>query len=73
VVLFVTLLHGGLVSLWRDTGSPPESLLPALYLAVFIGALLMFFQTQPRYVFPIWYFGAIYAGALFRDRARGAG
>ncbi len=67
--LFLGMLLVALWRLWTAAGEVPlPRLLPLFYLAVMAAALLFLSEVQPRYLFPIWYLGAIYTGALFGKR-----
>lgn len=60
--LFVFLLWRGC---WRLASSPLPALsllVPLAYLAVLAGILILLGQIQPRYLYAIWYLGAIFAG-----------
>lgn len=46
------------------------ALLPMVYLTIFSGALILLSEVQPRYLFQIWFIGAMYIGALFRQDTR---
>jgi hypothetical protein len=65
---FSLLFLGALVAAaWRLGNGPAvplPSLLPLFYLDVFILVLLLLAEVQPRYLYPIWYLGAVYVGAL---------
>ena len=63
-VLFLGALALAVWRLWNLPAVPLPSLLPLLYLAVFTLVLLLLAEVQPRYLYPIWYLGAVYAGAL---------
>ncbi|MEA2604693.1 MAG: hypothetical protein QOF89_5685 [Acidobacteriota bacterium] len=72
---FSALFLGALVVAFRRLWTMPEvplpSLLPLLYLAVLTAILLFLAEVQPRYLYSIWYLGAIYVGALLGGPARG--
>lgn len=63
--LFLGALLIAFCRLWTMPEVPLPSLLPLLYLAVFTAILLFLAEVQPRYLYPVWYLGAIYIGALF--------
>jgi hypothetical protein len=63
-LLFLGALAMAVWRLWKRPAVPLPSLLPLFYLAVFILVLLLLAEVQPRYLYPIWYLGAVYAGAL---------
>lgn len=63
-VLFLGALAVAVWRLWNLPAVPLPSLLPLFYLAVFTLVLLLLAEVQPRYLYPIWYLGAVYAGAL---------
>ncbi|HEV2852097.1 MAG TPA: hypothetical protein VHC97_04760 [Thermoanaerobaculia bacterium] len=63
--LFLGALVVAFCRLWTLPEVPLPGLLPLLYLAVFTAILLFLAEVQPRYLYPIWYLGAIYIGALF--------
>lgn len=63
--IFLILVLAGLALTMNRRTAEPLALFPALYFAILSGALIFLFQTQPRYLYQIWYIGAIYAGALF--------
>lgn len=69
-VLFLGALVVAVWRLWNLPAVPLPSLLPLFYLAVFILVLLLLAEVQPRYLYPIWYLGAIYVGALLGGPAR---
>ena len=63
-LLFLGALVMAVWRLWNRPAVPLPSLLPLFYLAVFILVLLLLAEVQPRYLYPIWYLGAVYVGAL---------
>lgn len=71
---FSALFLGALVlavwRLWKRPDVPLPSLLPLFYLAVFVLVLLLLAEVQPRYLYPIWYLGSIYVGALLGGTLR---
>jgi hypothetical protein len=60
------------VALWRHFRSTPAlpTTVPLLYLSLLSLALLFLFQTQPRYLYQIWYIGSIYIGGYLADGLR---
>ena len=61
VFFVVAMLRG----CWRIARAPlrdPTLLVPLVFLAALAGSLILLGQVQPRYLYPIWYLGAIYAG-----------
>ena len=62
--LFLGALLAACYRLWKLPEVPLPILLPLLYLAVFAAILIFLAEVQPRYLYPIWYIGAIYIGAL---------
>ena len=61
-VFFVAALMLGCWRIARSALPPLMPLAPLAYLAVLAGTLILLGQVQPRYVYAIWYLGAIYAG-----------
>ena len=68
--LFLAALAAAFWRLWKLPAVPLPSLLPLFYLAVFSSVLLFLAEVQPRYLYPIWYLGSIYIGALLGGLAR---
>ncbi len=68
--LFLGALAVAFCRLWTMPEVPLPSLLPLLYLAIFTAILVFLAEVQPRYLYPIWYLGAIYVGALFGPSVR---
>jgi hypothetical protein len=69
--LFLGALAVAFYRLWTLPELPLPSLLPLLYLALLSAILIFVGEVQPRYLYPIWYLGAIYVGALFGAPVRG--
>lgn len=69
-LVFLALMAGGISMVMVSGRNNFERLFPALVLAVMSGLLVMFSEVQPRYLFPIWYVGAIYTGCLFSGNFR---
>jgi hypothetical protein len=68
---FLIVFAVGVMRLF-GTGDPQiEWFVGIAYLALISCALLFFSEVQPRYLYPIWYFGAIYVGSLFRNERAG--
>lgn len=65
--VFLLLLVTGVWRWWQFQGKPTLELMPLLYLAVMSSVFIFLFETQGRYMYPIWYLGSIYIGFLFRD------
>ncbi len=63
--LFLGALAVALWRLWTAAEVPLPCLLPLFCLAILAATLLFLTEVQPRYLYPIWYLGAIYVGALF--------
>ena len=63
--LFQAALLVALVRIWDLPDLRLATLAPLFFLATFSAILLLLAEIQPRYMFPIWYIGAIYIGALF--------
>jgi len=69
--LFLGALAVAFYRLWTLPELPLPSLLPLLYLALLSAILIFLGEVQSRYLFPIWYLGSIYVGALLGGPARG--
>ncbi|HYO15402.1 MAG TPA: glycosyltransferase family 39 protein [Thermoanaerobaculia bacterium] len=63
--LFLAALLVALARIWDLPALRLPTLAPLFFLATFSAVLLLLAEIQPRYMFPIWYIGAIYIGALF--------
>lgn len=63
--LFLAALLVALVRIWDVPGLTLTALAPLFFLAAFSLILLLLAEVQPRYLYPIWYIGPIYIGALF--------
>lgn len=68
-VLFLAALLVALARIWDIPDLPLGSLAPLFFLATFSAILLLLAEVQPRYLYPIWYIGPIYIGALWRRPA----
>jgi hypothetical protein len=63
--LFLAALLVAVARIWDLPDLRLATLAPLFFLAAFSAVLLLLAEIQPRYMFPIWYIGAIYIGALF--------
>jgi hypothetical protein len=73
VAVFLGLFGCGVIRLGSRPTPPFLSALPLIYLSFLTGALLMLGEVQPRFLYQIWYIGAIYVGYLWGkpgDRSR---
>jgi len=72
-VPFLVLLT--LASLWPWTRPRPPllALFPLVFMALLSLALLAIGEIQSRYVYPLWYIGAVYVGGWLASRRRDAG
>ena len=69
-VLFVGCFLVGCLRLFAAPGVPLRAFVPLFYLA-FVSSLILFFAlAQPRYLYQIWFVGAIYAGFAFGPAPR---
>jgi hypothetical protein len=66
-LLFLALFAAGCLRLWASPRVPLLSFVPLFYLSVLSSLLLFLGMVQPRYLYLIWYTGAIYAALPFRD------
>lgn len=62
------LMIGGLCLLIVRRERVTEEHLPVLMLSMISGILIVLHEVQPRYLFPIWYIGPVYAAYLFSRR-----
>lgn len=62
--IFLLLAFAGVLKTWGDSKTPWPAMLPAIYIALLAGGLILLFQVQPRYMFQFWYVGGLYIGAL---------
>jgi hypothetical protein len=63
--LFLAALLVALARIWDAPGLTLTALAPLFFLAAFSAILLLLAEVQPRYMYPVWYIGSIYIGALF--------
>jgi 4-amino-4-deoxy-L-arabinose transferase-like glycosyltransferase len=66
VCVFLLLMLFGVATAVDDLTTRIEASIPAAYLALSAAGMILLFQAQPRYMFPIWFLGAIYAGEAAR-------
>lgn len=69
-VAFLVALVLATLWLWTQPRLPWLALLPLGFAALLLLLLLSVGEIQPRYLYPLWYLGAIYVGALL-GRAEG--
>lgn len=67
--VFIVLFICGVWKWWQFRAKPTLELMPLLYLAFQSSVFIFLFETQGRYMYPIWYLGSIYIGFLFRGAA----
>lgn len=72
-VVFVGCLLVGCLRLFAARGVPLRAFGPLAYLAVVSSLILFFALVQPRYLYQIWFVGAIYAGNAFGPLPRAEG
>lgn len=67
-VVFVGCFLVGCFRLFATSGVPVRAFVPLVYLAAVSSLILFFALVQPRYLYQIWFIGAIYAGNAFEPR-----
>ncbi|HSF39451.1 MAG TPA: hypothetical protein VLT87_06630 [Thermoanaerobaculia bacterium] len=72
-VVFVGCFLVGCLRLFAARGVPLRAFVPLGYLAVVSSLILFFALVQPRYLYQIWFVGAIYAGFAFGPAPRAEG
>jgi hypothetical protein len=66
-LLFLAALLIALPRLLTRCDVPLLAFLPLVYLSLLSAILLLIGEVQPRYLYPIWYLGAIYIGAALQS------
>lgn len=71
--VFVGCFLIGCLRLFAARGVPLRAFVPLAYLAAVSSLILFFALVQPRYLYLIWFVGAIYAGFAFGPQPRAEG
>jgi hypothetical protein len=67
-VVFIGCFLVGCLRLFATPGVTLRAFVPLVYLTAVSALILFFALVQPRYLYQIWFIGAIYAGFAFKPR-----